>query len=160
MYALSGWQTFEDEMRREREKFSTFLNQNGVAARSCLCHASRIFSMLRSARYFHCYDALSLCVAINYISAYIQTAVQPASGEVVRLDRAGSRIESWTKEGGNVRLHLTGVGILGGPQSTVRLLADTIKTLQSQAAWRGLSRALAACFAQTLRGERLLRQPE
>ena len=51
-------------------------------------------------------------------------------------------------------IHLTGVGLLSGPDRSSRFLTDVERTLQSQIAWRGFCRAFADSFAQLKRGEK------
>lgn len=65
-----GWQTSETGMEQSKVRLRTFLQRNGVVARKCLWHAASIFAMLRNVRHFACYDAQTLCFAVNYIWAY------------------------------------------------------------------------------------------
>lgn len=110
VYASLGWQASESNMRVARDKFRTFLDHKGLASRKCLWHAVNIYAMLRSVRHFACYDALSFCVAINYIWVYDCMATHVTRGEIVRLDRLGPKVDSWLRCGGDLRLHITGIG--------------------------------------------------
>ncbi|KAF2823878.1 hypothetical protein CC86DRAFT_61286 [Ophiobolus disseminans] len=154
VYASLGWQVSESSMRLAREMFKTFLEQKGEASRKCLWHAVGIYAMLRGVQHLACYDTLSFCVAINYIWAYDCMAVPAAHGEIIRLDRQRPKVDVWVRNGGPLRLHITGVGILNGHESRTRLMADAIKMMRSQIAWRNISHGLAAGFEQTLRGVR------
>ncbi|KAL6703952.1 hypothetical protein ACN47E_008890 [Coniothyrium glycines] len=155
LYAVLGWRTSESGMRLSRDKMQRFVQSKSSVARQCLVHATCIFASLRASQHWAFHDPLSLCMALHYIIAYDCATCHPGEGEgeVIRLDRDGQELNDWLARGGTVRLHITGIGILNGRQSVTRSIVDAVKTLKSRTAWQGLSRGLAACFEQSLRGE-------
>ena len=154
IYGCSEWQTSKSGMQLSRARFAAFTHQKGAEARRCFWHAVNVFRTLRDARCFACYDALSLCIAVNYIWIYDNLVTHQGEGEIIRIDREGPRVETWIQSGGNVRLHITGIGVLDGLESGSRLITATIKILQSQVAWPGISQVLSNCFTQCLCGQK------
>lgn len=75
---------------------------------------------------------------------------------MIRLDllKERSGVELWIQTGEDAQVHITGVGVLNGSDSTLRLLADGRKTLLSQTAWQGICRGIAQCFLQVMQGGR------
>ncbi|KAH7313965.1 hypothetical protein B0I35DRAFT_513526 [Stachybotrys elegans] len=172
--SATGWRTSRDHMSKTKLKLRVLFHQNGVLARKCLWHAVCIFRKTRATRLMGCYDVFALMVATTYIYCYgvlrisAPTTQTPAAAEgvdaeseharrpaVVRLDQLHDRssIEQWFVDGGDTLVHLTGVGLLDGPDHSIRFLRDIEKTLSSQIAWRGFCHAFATWFAQLRRGE-------
>lgn len=157
-------------MERSRANFEIFLLRNGSTARKCFWHAVEAFTALRNVRYFGCYDALCLCVAVNYIWAYDRlylstkqtTALGSASysnnkcASILRLDwfTQKEQVDAWIESGGDVRVHIPGIGVLDGSNSSSRLLNDAKMILLSQRAWQGICSVIARCFSQMLQGQR------
>ncbi|SPQ22636.1 b6b2e5fa-6476-445c-adbd-fbbda463b2a1 [Thermothielavioides terrestris] len=176
LYRATGWQTDQAGMARAKAHMGRFFHRDRAGARKCLWHAAVIFSELRNARRFACYDALNLCVSVCYIWLYAHLAPGPPRdrdrdrsqqpegaspsapqqrGTVIGLDKLAERrdVEKWIASGAEAEIYITGVGRLRGPNSQAILLGDATKTLMNQAAWRPLCRGLARAFTQLKRGE-------
>ena len=173
LHQATGWQANEEQKLESRAKLRDFFERSRVEARICLWHATRIFDSTRNSRLLACYDVFSLTVAMGYIHCYCelrlagQNAGTAASHHlaqtqkrqqrrITRLDQLRDKpsVEAWIAgcdEGETI--HLSGVGLLEGPDQCVRFLRAVERTLTGQIAWRGFSRAFAISFAQLRRGE-------
>lgn len=173
LHRVTGWQTDEEQMLQSRTMLKNFFLQNPSESRKCLWHATCIFRSTRSTRRLACHDVFSLTVSMCYIYCYSELRLNSHEGTnpradalrslnphsrrtIVRLDqlRDRSAIERWiaSRDEGEV-IHLTGVGLLDGPDRSGRFLRDIEKTLRGQIAWRGFCCAFADSFAQLRRGE-------
>lgn len=167
LYTATGWQTDKEQMASSTRTLRDQFERNSTTARSCMWHATYIFKYTRDSRHFACHDMFSLCVATCYIWSFgqfhsstvlTQSATVPSSSRkrpIARLDKLCKRasVEDWIKTGGEADILLTGVGILNGPDHSIRHLRDVQRTLQSQVAWRGMCNAIAHSFVQLGHGE-------
>ncbi|KAH7018600.1 uncharacterized protein B0I36DRAFT_368606 [Microdochium trichocladiopsis] len=164
LHSATGWQATKEQMFRAKSRFRDFFQNDGIQARRCLLHAARIFRVTRGSRLGACYDVFSVMIAMGFIYCYIELCTETPHTEktsghqrvpLVRLDQLESRVavDNWINNGADSLLHLTGVGLLSGPDACVRFLRDIEKSLLSQIAWAGICRAFAGSFAQLRRGE-------
>ena len=173
LHRATGWQTSEVQKLEARVKLKDFVQKHRTEARRCLWHATCIFDSIRRCRLLACYDVFSLMVAVCYIYCYCDLRLDGNDGgdvdagpqanpqtqsqrAVVRLDqlRDKSTIEAWITGGSETEvIHLTGVGLLDGPDQGSRFLRAVERALEQQVAWRGFSLAFAGSFAQLRRGE-------
>lgn len=173
LHHVTGWQTDEEQMLTSKTMLKNFFLRSPSEARKCLWHATCIFRSTRSTRRLACHDVFSLTVSMCYIYCYSELLLKshtdtqcrvdaPSSlsshtrRTIVRIDQLRDRpaIERWveSRDEGEV-IHLTGVGLLDGPDRSGRFLRDVEKTLRGQIAWRGFCCAFADSFAQLRRGE-------
>lgn len=169
LHSATGWRADVDQIRRARAKICDFFQDQPREARRCLWHATCIFRSTRNTRLLACYDTFSVMVSTCYLycycelnhTSYAQSNTLSRSGHVsqqepaVRLDRLRDRssIENWIQDSSCQRpIHLTGIGLLKGPDQSARLLNDVGKTLSSQIAWRGFACAFATCFKRLGQG--------
>lgn len=167
IYSFSGWQANEREIEAAKRDLRSWMRHNPASARMCLCHAVKIFSTLRSRHHFaHC-DPFCLLISTLFIwsfNEFVLCELSPTIQETsdgreppsLRLDRLVERrpLEEWIQNGGNVRIHIMGVGPLNGRRSSQRLLMECRKILLSRSGWSGLCCGIANAIAQILRGER------
>jgi hypothetical protein len=169
LHRATGWQANEEQKLESRAKLRDFFQRSRLEARKCLWHATRIFDSTRNSRLLACYDVFSLTVAMGYIHCCCElhlagTAASHHLGQtqvrqqrrITRLDqlRDRSSVEAWIAGCDEEdTIHLSGVGLLKGPDQCVRFLRAVERTLIGQIAWRGFSRAFASSFAQLRRGE-------
>lgn len=156
LYSSLGWQTSEAGMRHSKERVKSFILRNSTATRKCLWHAASIFAKLRASQHWACIDPLSLCVAVHYLVAYDSSASHPEAGEILRLDRNDQEVIIWLEQGGQVNVHISGIGIMGGQQSISSIITAVINIYRCQCAWKPLSQGLAARFEHLLHGEKPL----
>jgi hypothetical protein len=173
IYAFSGWQASDAEIKTAERSLMSWMHNNQSIARMCLWYAAYIFATLRAKYHFACYDALCLLIATLYIWAFdiimhgdmSNIAERPASliyaQDVLRLDRIreSAAIESWIADGGDIRIHINGVGVLDGKNSPRCVLLGLRKILLSQKAWTGLCIGLEKTIVQLLKGQRPEMQP-
>ncbi|KXJ86985.1 hypothetical protein Micbo1qcDRAFT_218775 [Microdochium bolleyi] len=175
LHSATGWQTTKEQMLKSKTLFRDFFRQHGPSARRCLLYAVQVLNVCRNTRLGACYNVFSVMVAMSYVYCYSELCTlaapsMPASGNVelkrsraaiVRLDQLQDKaaIEQWIDIGTDSLVHLTGVGVLDGPDACVRFLRDVEKTMHSQIAWHGICRAFAGSFAQLRRGETPTKDP-
>lgn len=159
-------------MAKAKVHLLNFFRHNRTTALKCLWHAAIIFTDLSHVHFFACYDAFNLCVAVCYIWSFIdfdrdvpgmrRTNGARHDSPVVRLDTLATKaaVEQWTRSGGIAEIHITGIGLLSGANSRLRLLNDAIKTLTRQPAWSGLCQSLASTFVKLKSGEMPRLEPE
>lgn len=157
IYASVGWQASGDEMQRSQERLKDHLQRNPSMARTCLWHAARIYSSLRSLRHPTYHSSLSFAIAVSYIFLYARfLQLSAPAGEVLRLDKVVEKpdLDTWTGSARDFRAHITGIGMLDSAESGHRLLEDAEKALRPQKPWRTLAEAIAFCFSQMNKGQR------
>ncbi|USP74859.1 hypothetical protein yc1106_02133 [Curvularia clavata] len=157
IYASVGWQANDTEMQGSRERLKVYLQRNQSTARTCLWHASRIYSSVQSVHHPAYYSSLTLAIAVSYILLYDQLVQFPApQGNLLRLDKVIEKpgIEAWASCVQDFRVHITGIGILDNSESSRRLLVNAEKILRSQRSWQSIARAVADCFSQMSKGQK------
>ncbi|XPS77133.1 hypothetical protein M3J09_009167 [Ascochyta lentis] len=157
IYASVGWQANDAEMQRSRERLIGYLQHNESTARKCLWHSAQIYACTRSLRYPAYYSSLSFAMAATYILLYDQLIQCPTSqGDLLRIDKTmnTSSIDAWTKGGSDLQVHIKGVGILNGGESSLRVLVDAERALRCQRPWRSLAQAIAHCLLQMNKGQK------
>lgn len=162
LYQATGWRTDESGMASARTYLRQFLEQNGKATRRCLWHAAMIWTDLRHAQQFACYDTLAMCVAVCFLWSFArlgpQTQIEShtiprtnttgSQRSAVRVDKLTQKecIRKWISTGDDAGIYITGIGHLQGPGSDDILLNDAAKILSKQSAWSSLCHGLADAF--------------
>jgi hypothetical protein len=167
IHSATGWKTNDEQMNRSKTVLQNFFQRNRLKARKCMWHAAVIFKNTRNTRRIATYDVFSLTIATTYMYSYIasqediiQRRERPESpksrSQVVRLDQLKGidAIQHWIESVREDKVHLTGVGILSGPDCCTRLLQDVVKTLNSQISWSSISRVVALSLNQLKEGEK------
>ncbi|ETS76940.1 hypothetical protein PFICI_10814 [Pestalotiopsis fici W106-1] len=164
LYHAIGWQTDKAEMEKSRSCLAKILQKDRKTARRCLWHATTIFTKLRNARHFACYDTLNLCVAVCFLWLFakfgkenrdqsrlssIMNPVGPKTS-AVRVDKLAKKedVREWILAGDDTEVYITGIGCLQGPNSHNIVLRDAVKILTKQTTWSGLCQSLAKAFAR------------
>lgn len=169
LYAFSGWQATEVDVEVSKKYLRTWVRTEPASTRWCLWHAVMALKLLKSKQYFGCDDAFHVLIATLILWAFdllsepsdLQSSVSRGAGwdgdqPPVRIDRLSgfSSAKVWAEAGRYDRIHMTGIGILRGPDSATQLLKDCCKILLSRTAWSGLCRGIAYAIEQVLRGKR------
>lgn len=156
LYAFSGWQATQDQIDEAKEYLRAWMRENPSAARQCLWHAVRAFRTLRNKQHFACDDSFSLLLAALFMWAFDLLMPSSSYGAVsqeesqtvhkrpTRIDllRDADEVKSWVEKGSH-RTHITGIGILGSPGSSMRIMKECQRILLSSASWPRLRHGLA-----------------
>jgi hypothetical protein len=162
MYVASGWLTDSNGAEHAGRSIAQTLKAEPVNARKSLIHAARLFCIIRTQRQFDAYDSFFLVIAALYISSYdrfvVVHGIRPASGttpppSVVRIDQepGGNAEENWSN--GDADIHITGVGVLDGRDSVLRIMRESVSILSHDKAWSEQAYNMALVLRHIVSGE-------
>jgi hypothetical protein len=163
LYAFSGWQATAAEVDAARGYLESRLRAEET--RWCVWHAGQVLDALRgegARRFRGCVDPFYLLIAVLVLWAVDVLSVHDvdeASGgwdgdrPPTRIDRIRGFDEAraWVGEkgrGGSV--HVTNIGVLQGPESARRLLAECRRIMRSGVPWSGVSCGIADALERLL----------
>ncbi|OCT49460.1 hypothetical protein CLCR_04577 [Cladophialophora carrionii] len=162
IYSFSGWQVDDSQMEASRRELSSWMSLHPKTTRICLFHAITIFVTLRKRSHISAYDGFALLISSLFIWAYdqIMNGGNPGTGypdrtPTVRLERKIDvpAFGAWVREGFLARIHVTGVGILDGKDSSIRMLQELRRILASRIGWPTLCRVIDFAVAHLIQGQ-------
>lgn len=168
LYALSGWQANESEINEARTTLQHWFENDTKSARKCLWHAGSVFQALRTKTHFACFEPFNLLIAALVIWAYclLRPQVPRAAAmeqlnhydggrPAVKIDQLSHQtaVDAWI-QGNNEIVHLTGAGILSGPEGARRVMRELHRILMSRTGWSAVCRGIAFAVEQLMSGGR------
>lgn len=170
VYAFSGWEADSRERQEARNYLENWILNDMASVRRCLWHAACVFRDLRNTSHFSCFDSFFILISTLVIWTYciLGSKIPYRAGGACFMHREPVRIDSfkdfdalqhWLQHCGHRKIHLTGLGILEGPEGAKRMIEEYRSILRSRIGWFNLRDALAF-LAEQLLADRLPRRPD
>ena len=165
LWAFTGWRTTPEERQHTCSVLSRDFAARPQHARQCLRHAARLFDHFRSVSKMVLWDPYCFLVAVLFIWAYDQLGVASSRPtdhsrhrEEVQTSTIERRLDSSASsfsqgEESPSDLHIIGVGKLGGPQSSIRLLEEARRIFLVHGEESRLARVLATAMLRFAQGQ-------
>ena len=161
---FSRWQSAPQDSENARKQLRHILNQDDARARDCALHAAQLFGRYRKQAHLIHIDPWCLLFTHLYLWAFIELAIphtditSTTSGtqqrRTIRIDHALDKAETtdWIKQGGEMRPHITGVGMLNGQRSSVRLMKETARIMCVGGTRSALAASLSHIISSSAKG--------
>lgn len=161
LHHYHGWQADEHEIKEAEDSLRTWMQQDKAVLRTCIWHAASTFRILRSKDRLILYEPFLLLISVLVIRAYCMLAPITSQQNSPDEERAPERIDQLTEKiairewiaGDNYSMHLTGVGILLGPRSSLRLLTVLRDMLLAHEKYSPICKALAFSVERAMTGK-------
>lgn len=164
LYMFFSWKTTQRGTDAARKDLARWVAEEKQSPREALQHSAIIFRTIRNQTTTNFLDPFWLLIAVLYIRIYVELEdvslketiatfhSSPWTGQPLRIDYLleSDLSKSWTTSGAPVPLHITGVGLLDGAESGLKILKEALRILDRGTGWNGLSTAVAQTLKQVL----------
>ncbi|KAF7516480.1 hypothetical protein PCG10_002119 [Penicillium crustosum] len=164
LYSSCGWWMRKPEADVFTQQISRKLEEDPQKARQSLIHAAQILHLIRTQQLPECWDSFLFLIASLYIWFYDRFVVARKRGRVagpthlhtLRIDQGISHanLANWVHgEGEDEKpVHISGIGVLNGADSTSRVLKEAIHVLTHDGPWSVQSNTIARSLQGMLAG--------
>ncbi|KAJ5964016.1 uncharacterized protein N7479_003892 [Penicillium vulpinum] len=164
LYSSCGWSMRKPEADTFAQQISQKLEEEPQKARHTLIHAAQLLHTIQTQQLPECFDSFFVLMASLYIWFYDRFIVAGKRGEVagpmhlhiLRIDRdiGHDNLANWVngEDEDEKLIHISGIGVLNGSDSTSRVLKEAIHVLSHEGPWSVQSNTIARSLQGMLAG--------